>query len=36
MDAIGQILDYDDRKEYQGRGTQQFHAPIYVKNSLKK
>lgn len=33
MDAIGQILDYDDRKEYQGRGAQRFHAPIYVKNS---
>ena len=24
----GQILNYDIRKEMQGRGTQYFHAPV--------
>ena len=30
-----QILNYDDTREYQGRGTQHFHAPIHVKNAQK-
>ena len=35
MHPIGQKLNYDDRREYQGRGTQHFHAPIHVENAPK-
>ena len=35
MHPIGQILNYDDRREYQGRGVQHVHAPIHVKDSPK-
>ena len=30
---IGQILNYDIRKEMQGRGTQHFHAAVHVKDA---
>ena len=30
---VGQILNYDIRKEMQGRGTQHFHAAIHVKDA---
>ena len=33
MNTIGQILNYDDRREYQGRGTQHVHAPVHVKDA---
>ena len=32
---IGQILNYDRRKEMQGRGTEHFHAAIHVKDAPK-
>ena len=35
MHPIGQILNYDDRREFQGRGTEHFHAPIHVVNAPK-
>ena len=35
MHPVGQILNYDDRREYQGRGTQHLHAPIHVKDAPK-
>ena len=35
MHPIGQILDYDNGSEYQGRGTQYFHAPIMLKMHQK-
>ena len=33
MHPIGQILNYEDRCEYQGRGTQHAHAPVHVKDT---
>ena len=30
---IGQILNYDRRKEMQGRGTEHFHAAVHVKDA---
>ena len=30
---IGQILNYDRRKEMQGRGTEHFHAAVHVKEA---
>ena len=35
MHLIGQILNCNDRREYQGRWTQYFHIPILVENVLK-
>ena len=32
---IGQILNYDRRKEMQGRGTEHFHAAVHVKDAPK-
>ncbi len=32
---VGQILNYDIRKEMQGRGTAHFHAAIHVKDAPK-
>ena len=32
---VGQILNYDDRRYYQGRGRQHFHVPIHVENSAQ-
>ena len=35
MHPIGQILNFDDRKELQNRGTEHMHAPIYVVDAPK-
>ena len=35
MHPFGQIINYDDYREYQGRGTQHFHATIHVENAQK-
>ena len=35
MHHIGQILNFDDRREFQNRGTEQIHAPIHVVDALK-
>ena len=35
MHLIGQILNYDYRKEKPGRGTQSFHAPTYIEKAPK-
>ena len=35
MHPIGQILNYDDRREYQGRGVQHVHAPVHIKDAPK-
>ncbi len=35
MHPIGQILNYDDRREHQGRGTEHFHTSIYVFDAPK-
>ncbi|XP_069125440.1 uncharacterized protein [Argopecten irradians] len=32
---IGQVLNYDRRKEMQGRGTEHFHAAVHVKDAPK-
>ena len=32
---IGEILNYDRRKEMQGRGTEHFHAAVHVKDAPK-
>ena len=32
---IGQILNFDDWGEYQGRATEHFHDPIYVADAPK-
>ena len=31
MHPIGQILNFDDRREYQCRGTKHFHPPLHVE-----
>ena len=35
MHPIGQILNYDDRREHQGKGTGHFHAPIHILDAPK-
>ena len=35
MHPIGQILNFDDRKEYEGRGTKHFHTPLHVEGAPK-
>ena len=35
MHPVGQILNYDDKREYQGRGTQHVHAPVHIKDAPK-
>ena len=35
MHPIGQILNHDDRREFQGRGAQHPHIMIHVKNAPK-
>ena len=35
MHPIGQILNFDDRREFQNRGTEHFHAPIHVVGAPK-
>ena len=32
---IGQILNFDDRREFQSRGTEHMHAPIHVVDAPK-
>ena len=32
MHPSGQILNQDNKKEYQGREKQHFHAPIHAEN----
>ena len=32
---VFQILSFDDRREYQGRGTKHFHASLNVKGAPK-
>ena len=35
MHPIGQILNHDDRREFQSRGAEHPHAGIHVKNAPK-
>ena len=35
MHPIGQILYFDDRREFQNRGTERMHAPIHVADAPK-
>ena len=35
MHPIGQILNFDDQREFQSRGTEHTHAPIHIVNSPK-
>ena len=35
MHPIGQILNYDERREFQNRGTEHIHAPIHVLGAPK-
>ena len=35
MHPIGQILNYDYRREHQGNGTEHFHTPIHVLDAPK-
>ena len=35
MHLIGQILNFDDRREFQNRGTERMHAPIHVADAPK-
>ena len=35
MHRIGQILNSDDRRKFQNRGTEYMHAPIHVVAALK-
>ena len=35
MHPIGQILNFDDRREFQNRGTEHMHAPIHVVDAPK-
>ena len=30
MHPIGQMLNFDDRREFQNRGTEHMHAPIHI------
>ena len=33
MHPLGQIINYDDRDEFQKRGTEHFHATVHVKDA---
>ena len=33
LHPIGQILNYDERGEFQDRGTEHIHAPVHVENA---
>ena len=35
MHPIGQILNFDDRTEFQNRGTEHMHAPIHIVDAPK-
>ena len=35
MHPIGEILNYDERREFQNRGTEHIHAPIHIKDAPK-
>ena len=35
MHPIGQILNFDNRKEFQNRGTEHMHAPFHVVDAPK-
>ena len=35
MHPIGQILNFDDRREFQHRGTKHMHVPIHLAGALK-
>ena len=35
MHPIGQILNFDDRREFQNRGTEHMHVPIHVVDAPK-
>ena len=35
MHPIGQILNFDDQREFQSRGTEHTHAPIHIVDSPK-
>ena len=35
MHPIGQILNFDDQREFQNRGTEHMHAPIHVVDAPK-
>ena len=35
MHPIGQIFNYDDRREHQGKGTEDFHTQIHVLDAAK-
>jgi len=36
MHPIGQILNYDDRREFQNRGVEHFHSPIHILEKNRK
>ena len=33
LHPIGQILNFDDRREFQNQGIEHFHAPMHVVNA---
>ena len=35
MHPTGQILNFDDRREFQNSGTEHMHAPIHVVGALR-
>ena len=35
MHTIGQILNFDDRREFQNRGTEHKHAPVHIADAPK-
>ena len=35
MHPVGQILNFDDRREFQNRGTEHMHAPIHIVDAPK-
>ena len=35
MHPIGQILNFDDRREFQNRGTEHMHVPIHIVDAPK-
>ena len=35
MHSIDQILNFDDRREFQNRGTEHMHAPIHTVDAPK-
>ena len=36
MQLIGQILNFDDCRQYQGSGTKHFHTPLHIAGAPKR